>query len=236
MAEKRMLNRKLVTSDAFLDMPPTSQLLYFHLNLSADDDGFIDSPRMVMRLVNSSDDDIKILLAKRYLLLFDSGIYVIKHWWLHNQFRKDRHKPTVYTEEMLQLVKKTNGSYTEKQNGNQVATSGLPSIDKNRLDKISIEESNIPPKEDEKPKPRRKSYGKYKRVKLFKEQYDDLLKLWGKDELERMITLMDMKIEEKGYKYENFSLALQNWRKKDFNNNKSTDDFNKGDGYGDLGA
>lgn len=231
-----MLNRKIVTSDAFLDMPPTTQLLYFHLNLSADDDGFIDSPKMVMRLANSSDDDIRILLAKRYLLTFDSGIYVIKHWWLHNQFRKDRHKPTVYTEEILQLVKKSNGSYTEKPNGNQVATSGLPSIDKIRLDKISIEESNTPPKEPKEPKLRRKSYGEFKHVKLHKEQYSDLLELWGKDELNRMITKMDKGIEKSGYKYKNFKMALLDWKAKEFKNNKATDDLNNGDEYGDLGT
>lgn len=112
MAERRMFAKTIIDSDAFLDMPASAQALYFHLAMRADDDGFINNPKKVMRIVGASNDDAKILLTKRFLLEFDSGIIVIKHWWMHNYIQKDRYKPTVYQEEKAQLSKKPNGSYT----------------------------------------------------------------------------------------------------------------------------
>ena len=112
MAERRMFAKTIIDSDAFLDMPASAQALYFHLAMRADDDGFINNPKKVMRIVGASNDDAKILLSKRFLLEFESGIIVIKHWWMHNYIQKDRYKPTVYQEEMAQLAKKPNGSYT----------------------------------------------------------------------------------------------------------------------------
>jgi len=112
MAERRMFAKTIIDSDAFLDMPASAQALYFHLAMRADDDGFINNPKKVMRIVGASNDDAKILLSKRFLLEFDSGIIVIKHWWMHNYIQKDRYKPTVYQEEKAQLSKKPNGSYT----------------------------------------------------------------------------------------------------------------------------
>ncbi len=107
-----MFAKTIIDSDAFLDMPASAQALYFHLAMRADDDGFINNPKKVMRIVGASNDDAKILLTKRFLLEFDSGIIVIKHWWMHNYIQKDRYKPTVYQEEKAQLSKKPNGSYT----------------------------------------------------------------------------------------------------------------------------
>ena len=112
MAERRMFAKTIIDSDAFLDMPASAQALYFHLAMRADDDGFINNPKKVMRIVGASNDDAKILLTKRFLLEFDSGIIVIKHWWMHNYIQKDRYKPTVYQEERAQLAKKPNGAYT----------------------------------------------------------------------------------------------------------------------------
>ena len=98
MAEKRMFSMKIVDSDAFLDMPHSTQNLYFHLNMRADDDGFINNPKKIQRMLGASDDDLKLLLAKRFILAFDSGIIVIKHWRMHNTLRKDRYHPTHYIE------------------------------------------------------------------------------------------------------------------------------------------
>lgn len=112
MAERRMFAKTIIDSDAFLDMPMSAQALYFHLAMRADDDGFVNNPKKVMRIVGASNDDAKILLSKRFLLEFDSGIIVIKHWWMHNYIQKDRYKPTVYQEEKAKLAKKPNGSYT----------------------------------------------------------------------------------------------------------------------------
>lgn len=116
MAEKRMIAKSIIDSDIFLDMPVSAQNLYFHLNMRADDEGFIDSPRKIMRMVNCSNNDIDILLSKRYLLSFESGVIVIKHWRLHNVIRKERVKPTLYQEEKALLSIKENGAYTDKEN------------------------------------------------------------------------------------------------------------------------
>lgn len=114
MAEKRMFTQKIIDSDAFLDMPLSTQCLYFHLNMRADDDGFINNPKKIQRMVGSNDDDLKILIAKRFLLIFESGVIVIKHWKMHNTLQKDRYKPTQYIEELNELELNVNKSYTEK--------------------------------------------------------------------------------------------------------------------------
>ena len=139
MAEKRMFTQKIIDSDAFLDMPLTTQALYFHLNMRADDDGFINNPKRIQRTIGASDDDLRLLIAKRFLICFDSGVIVIKHWRMHNTLRKDRYSPTQYQEELKTLDVKDNNSYTEKRKdslpetewqpvGNQMATSWQPSI------------------------------------------------------------------------------------------------------------
>lgn len=140
MAKKRMFTQKIIDSDAFVDMPLSTQALYFHLNMRADDDGFVNKPKGVQRLIGATDDDLKLLLAKRFIIGFESGVIVIKHWRMHNILRKDRYEPTQYQEELAQLSIKDNGSYTEWQpNGNQMATKRQPSIDKISIDKISID-------------------------------------------------------------------------------------------------
>lgn len=114
MAEKRMFTKAIIDSDAFLEMPLSAQALYFHLNMRADDDGFINNPMRVTSYVNASADDLKILLAKRFIIRFDSGVIVIKHWRMHNTLRIDRYHPTDYQDELALLCVKKNKSYTEK--------------------------------------------------------------------------------------------------------------------------
>jgi len=87
MAKKRMFSIEIVDSDAFLEMPTSSQLLYFHLNMRADDDGFINNPKKIMKFIGSADDDIKLLIAKKFIIPFESGVVVIKHWRIHNYIR-----------------------------------------------------------------------------------------------------------------------------------------------------
>ena len=112
MANKRMFNMKIVDSDAFLDMPLSAQCLYFHLNMRADDDGFIGNPKRIMRIIGSNDDDLKLLILKRFVLCFDDGVIVIKHWRMHNCIQSDRYTPTVYQDEVKMLGLKQNKSYT----------------------------------------------------------------------------------------------------------------------------
>lgn len=112
MAERRMFAKTIVDSDAFLDMPLSTQALYFHFGMRADDDGFVNNPKKIQRMVGASDDDFRVLVAKRFIIRFDSGVVVIKHWRIHNYIQKDRYKETVYQEEYAALSEKDNGAYT----------------------------------------------------------------------------------------------------------------------------
>ena len=112
MAERRMFAKTIIDSDSFLDMPLSAQALYFHLSMRADDDGFINNPKKIQRMIGGADDDLKLLCAKKFIIPFDSGIVVIKHWKIHNYIQKDRYKETVYKEEKAMLAVKENNSYT----------------------------------------------------------------------------------------------------------------------------
>ena len=148
MAERRMFAKTIIDSDAFVDMPLSTQALYFHLSMRGDDDGFINNPKKIQRMIGASDDDLKLLILKRFIIPFESGIVVIKHWKIHNYIRNDRYKPTVYTTEKAMITSKENGAYTE------VDTVGIPNgyqmdtqdrLGKDSISKDSIEEYNIPP-------------------------------------------------------------------------------------------
>lgn len=117
MANRRMFAKTIIDSDAFLDMPPSTQVLYFHLAMRADDDGFINNPKTIMRIVGAKDDDIKLLVAKRFIIPFDSGVVVIKHWRIHNYIQKDRYTETKYIEEKNQLIINKKNGYSLKQIG-----------------------------------------------------------------------------------------------------------------------
>lgn len=112
LAQKRMFTMKIVDSDAFLDMPATTQCLYFHLNMRADDDGFIGNPKRIMKIIGASEDDLRLLIAKRFVLTFEDGVIVIKHWRMHNTLSRDRYAETSYTDEKKMLLLKDNGSYS----------------------------------------------------------------------------------------------------------------------------
>lgn len=142
MAERRMFAKTIIDSDAFLDMPLSTQALYFHLSMRADDDGFINNPKKIQRVVGCADDDLKLLIAKNFIIPFESGIVVIKHWKIHNYIRNDRYKETVYQEELAMLEVKENKVYTlgipnEYQMETQVR------LGKDRIGKESIGEDNM---------------------------------------------------------------------------------------------
>lgn len=148
MAERRMFAKTIVTSDAFLDMPPTARCLYFTLAMFADDDGFVNNPKSIMRQVGSTTDDMNILIAKKFVLVFESGVIVIKHWRIHNYIRGDRKHETKYAEEMAMLVTDDNGAYTMCQpldgqltdNCHTEVRLGKDSIGKNRINKSIVQE------------------------------------------------------------------------------------------------
>lgn len=112
MAERRMFAKTIIDSDAFIDMPVTARLLYYDLGMRADDDGFVNSPKKIMRMVGASQDDLTILITKKFIIPFDTGVVVIKHWRIHNYIRQDRKHETKYEQEMAQLAVKENGAYT----------------------------------------------------------------------------------------------------------------------------
>ena len=103
MAERRMFAKTVIDSDLFLEMPITSQLLYFHLSMRADDDGFINKPKSIMRLIGCKADDMKVLISNQFVIPFDTGVVVIKHWRVHNYIQNDRYKPTQYQAEKSQI-------------------------------------------------------------------------------------------------------------------------------------
>lgn len=111
MADRRMFSKKIVDTDAFLDMPSTARLLYYDLAMRADDEGFIGSPKGVMRTTGASNDDMNILIMRKFVIPFDSGVVVIRHWKIHNYIQNDRFKPTVYVEEKAQLSKGSDNAY-----------------------------------------------------------------------------------------------------------------------------
>ena len=112
MAERRMFAKTIIDSDAFLDMPTSARLLYYDLSMRADDDGFINSPKKIIRMTGASDDDLKVLIAKKFVIPFESGIVVIKHWKIHNYIAKDRYTETKYKEEKAMLQLDENNAYT----------------------------------------------------------------------------------------------------------------------------
>lgn len=147
MPERRMFTKKITESDAFLDMPTSAQALYFHLSMNADDDGFVNSPKSIQRTVGASSDDLKLLVIKKFIIAFESGVIVIKHWKMHNYLRNDRYKPTDYQDELALLQLDDKNAYTQSgiPNGNQMDTNGIPmvSIGKDRLGKDSKDKDSL---------------------------------------------------------------------------------------------
>lgn len=120
MAQRRMFNKTVIDSDAFLDLPPTAQALYFHLGMRADDDGFVNNPRQIVRMAGAAPEDLQRLIDGGFLLSFDGGVLAIRHWRVHNSIRKDRHTPTPYQKALATMELDENGAYFLC--GNQMAT------------------------------------------------------------------------------------------------------------------
>lgn len=203
MAKKRMFNVDIVGSDAFLDLPHTAQALYFQLGMRADDDGFVGNPKTIQRIAGTKASDLELLVKKRFLLQFPSGVVVIKHWKINNQIQKDRYTPTVYTEEYKSLYIKDNKSYTEMDKGCIQSVSEMDtqiSIDKNRLDKNS--------RGGEK-----HAHGFFANVLLTD---DELQKLATEiPNYEEYIEKLSHYIESNGKKYKSHYATILMWHRKD---------------------
>lgn len=203
MAKKRMFSIDVVGSDAFLDLPYSAQCLYFQLGMRADDDGFVGNPKTIRRIAGTKASDLELLVKKRFLLQFPSGVVVIKHWKINNQIQKDRYTPTVYTEEYQRLYIKDNKAYTESDKGCIHSVSEMDtqiSIDKNRLDKNS--------RGGEK-----HAHGFFANVLLTD---DELQKLAEEmPNYEEYIEKLSHYIESNGKKYKSHYATILMWHRKD---------------------
>jgi len=221
MAERRMFTKKITESDAFLDLPLSSQALYFHLNMAADDDGFVNNPKKIQRMIGASEDDYKLLIAKSFVLMFESGVIVVKHWKMHNYIQNDRYHPTVYEEEKGMLEVKQNGAYTLSQNA--VDTKCIQDVykmdtevrlGKDRLDKDSLGED----RGGKKPRTPKSTYGEYKHVRLSDDEFKRLCDEFGLMETEKAIKKVDEYCQETGKTYKDYNLTIRRWG---FDNKKS---------------
>ena len=142
MAERRMFAKAIVLSDAFLDMPVGARCLYMTMGMVADDDGFVNSPRAIMRQTGASDDDMRVLIAKKFVIPFDSGVIVIKHWRINNYLRNDRYQETTYIDEKSQLIVDEQKAYKKANDVGipHLVYPGKDSIEKNSIGKNSIGE------------------------------------------------------------------------------------------------
>ena len=212
MAQKRMFDKTITNSDEFIDMPDSAQNLYFHLSMNADDDGFINNWKNIMRMTGHKEDDIKILIAKQYVIPFDSGVIVIRHWRINNYLRGDRYIETKYKAEKQQLQLDENMVY-------QLATTGIPaglpsgnpvknSIDKNSIDENSIDKGSM--RGETKGSPRAKfipptlgdiqEYIASKKLNVDAEQFYDYFDTGGW-------------VDSKGNKVKNWKQKLLTWNK-----------------------
>lgn len=222
MAERRMFAKTIIDSDAFLDMPVTARLLYYDLAMRADDDGFVNSPKKIMRMIGASQDDLTILGLRKFIIPFETGIVVIKHWKIHNYIRKDTYNETKYKEEKAELELDENNAYR------RLSVDGASTQDrigKVRIGKVRIGEDIEPPAADLSPaqdKPVRHKYGEYQNVLLTDE---DLEKLKAEfPDWEARIERLSSYIAQSGKSYKNHLATIRNWARKD-------KESNRGDGF-----
>lgn len=201
MAERRMFTKKITESDAFLEMPLSTQCLYFHLNMAADDEGFVNSPRRIQKMVGASDDDLKLLMAKAFILTFESGVIVIKHWKMHNYIQSDRFHPTDYKDERALLSVKDNKSYTLD---TECIQDGYKLDTEVRLGKDSIGKVN---KE-------RHQHGEYNNVLLTDDDFEKLKSEFPADYQERIDNLSAY-MKSKGVSYKDHLATIRNWARMD---------------------
>ena len=225
MAERRMFAKTIVTSDAFLDMPASTRCLYFMLGMVADDDGFVNNPKSIMRQAGATADDLNLLISKRFILTFQSGVVVIKHWCIHNTIQKDRYKETKYLEEKSTLMLDGNKAYTEAvpdvyPECIQDVSKVEPQV---RLVEVKLSKSSVVEDIDDvpdinvghkPPKVVRHKYGLYEQVLLTDEDYEKLKAEFPHDYSER-IARLDEYIASHGKKYKNHLATIRAWARKD---------------------
>ena len=202
MAEKRMFSKKIIDTDWFMDMPASTQNLYFHLSMRADDDGFVASPKRIVKLIGASDDDYRVLIAKSFVIPFDSGVCVITDWRINNYLRNDRYTETVYKQEKQALKINENGKYEL----------GIPAVYPELSISNSISNSNSESISKEKEEKEIKhKYGEYNHVLLTDKQYNKLVEDYGESKTLEAIKYLDEYTQMKGYKCKDHNLAMRKW-------------------------
>ena len=221
MAKRRMFSLEIVDTDAFLEMPSSTQSLYFHFGMRADDEGFVGNPRRLIRMLGVSEDDYKLLIAKSFVIPFESGVCVIKHWKMNNYLQNDRLKPTTYLDEKKLLSTKENKAYTITKNNNvyKMDTQCIHSIGKNSIVESSIVENS----KEEETTLAKKRYLDY--VLLKDEEYKKLIDLMGEPKLNNMIENLNNYLGSKGKKYKSHYHTIRNW----YNRDKKETDNDKPD-------
>jgi len=211
MAERRMFAKAIIDSDAFLDMPISSRLLYYDLAMRADDDGFVNSPKKIIRMIGASEDDIRELIAKKFILPFDNGVVVIKHWKIHNYIRKDTYKATNYKEQLQSLTLDENNAYTQA--FPTPATVSNDSVDgpwtQDRIGKVRKGKVSI-----DKDKELRQKFGYYNNVLLSEKDHLKLIEEFPSDYGERIERLSEY-IASTGKKYKDHLATIRSWAKRE---------------------
>lgn len=213
-----MFSLEVIDTDAFLEMPVSSQLLYFHLSARADDDGFVANPRKILRMSGGQSDDLKVLVAKKFLVEFDDGVCVIKHWRINNFIRKDIYKETKYLDLKRTLFIRANGAYTQNDDGfavpvpaghfqledvNEALTQRQLSIGKDRLGKVSLGEVS-----------NGRAYGEFSNVILSEEEYTKLCDALGEEPTNNLIAELSSYLASSGKRYKSHYATLQNWARR----------------------
>ena len=239
MANRRMFAKSIIDTDLFLNMPISTQVLYFHLAIRADDDGFVGSPQRIQRMLGCGDDDMRLLLARGYIIAFESGVVVITHWNIHNRIQKDRYTPTVYANEKNLLTREKNGAYLlsgadtkciqdvsgdghkmdtkciqgVSENGYKLETQdrlGKDRLGKDRLGKDTASATATAT---------RHQYGQYKNVLLSD---DEMSKLQSEfPDWEQRIERLSEYIASKGAKYKSHLATIRAWARKDKQENQT---------------
>ena len=230
MAERRMFAKTIIDSDAFIDMPVTARLLYYDLSMRADDDGFVNAPKKIMRMIGASQDDLSVLILRKFIIPFESGVVVIRHWKIHNYIQKDRYRATTYQAEMAQLnIEDNTYTLSGKSTVSNMDTEciqtvsdmdtqdrlGKDRLGKDRLGKIDAPSATAaPPTSTEKPsKEQRHKYGEYENVLLSDQDYTQLKTEYPADYKERIERLSEY-MASTGKTYKNHLATIRGWARR----------------------
>lgn len=226
MAKKRMFCMEIVDSDAFMEMPGSSQLLYFHLGMRADNEGFVANPKGIIKRLGSGDDDYKVLLAKKFILEFASGVCVIKHWLMHNAIRLDREGRTVYALERSQLFVKQNKSYTLDEDQQDIEKTHyfgnarqLPGKSQANLTKLNLTKHKEKKEKRERSSPLKKKedkkkYGEFENVLLTDIELSKLHQKFGESNTNVIIEELSSYIASRGRRYSSHYATLLGWARR----------------------